>query len=49
MTFNEYLRDVRRKTHEMANKLVQLTRHTYGTKGALIIMIVEFVVKPTVL
>lgn len=32
MSFNEHLRDVRRKTQELANTLLQMTRRTYGAK-----------------
>lgn len=36
LPFNEHRRDVRRKTQELANKLLQRTRCTYGAKGAFI-------------
>lgn len=49
LNFNEYIRDARTKTHELANKLLQMTRRIYGTKGQFIKTVIESVVKPAVL
>lgn len=49
ISFNEHLRDVRRKTQELANKLLQMIMRTYWVKRAFIRTVVEAVVKPAVL
>lgn len=45
---NEHIRNIRTKTQELANKLLQMTRRTYGTKRQFIKTVIESVVKPAV-
>lgn len=43
------MKSVRAKVSKIANKLVNVTRRTYGRKGKYIKFVVDSVVKPTVL